>query len=120
MRDIRFRGFNQEAGEWVYGYYTKLVEGIRRFDAIICDIDGELTRFYIHDQKTIEQYTGLKDIKKKEVYENDKVIFNGRKIGTVKMLDGIWTVEDIDEKFSCFLYRVKQLEIIGNIHEEKK
>lgn len=55
MREIKFRGKNEDANQWVYGWYTKLTEGLRRFDAIISEVDGKLTRFYIHNSKTIGQ-----------------------------------------------------------------
>lgn len=61
MREIEFRGINNENGEFVYGWYTKLQEGARIFDAIIARVDDEFTRFYIHDAKTIGQFTGLRD-----------------------------------------------------------
>jgi len=68
----KFRGMNDEAGEWVYGYYTKLVEGARIFDAIISDNGyGDLTRFYIHRRETIGQYTGLYDKNGVETYRCD-------------------------------------------------
>jgi len=72
MRDIEFRGYDTENEKWVYGWYTKLVEGARIISAIISeDEDGELTRYYIHDESTIGQYTGKKDIKGVKVFEGD-------------------------------------------------
>lgn len=74
MRDIKCRGINHETGEFVYGWYTKLQSGGRRYDAIISDIDGVLTEFYIHKAETIGLATGLTDETGADVYEGDLLI----------------------------------------------
>lgn len=119
MRELKFRGLNEETGEWVYGYYTKLVEGIRRFDAIIADIDGELTRFYIHNPETIGQYTELKDKNGKEIYEGDicSVIMDG---GQLDIGEITWCEEQLRWKWDMYGFsnsNTSRLKIIGNIHE---
>lgn len=123
MREIKFRGINEETGEFVYGWYTKLVEGIRRFNAIISDVNGELTRFYIHDPKTVGQFTGLHDKNGKEIYEGDIVRWF--------INDIVITAEVYYEELQAWFTMGKgesgglvlcdwmrgEYEVIGNIHE---
>lgn len=52
-REIKFRAWDNEHKCWRYGWLTKLVEGARKFWAIIAEEDNELVRYYVHESKSI-------------------------------------------------------------------
>lgn len=69
MREIKFRG--KSDNDWVYGYLLKVDEWHQaeheHFDYFIQTDnikDEEYECFYITDNNTIGQYTGLKDKKR--------------------------------------------------------
>lgn len=120
MREFKFRGRCAITGVWRYGFYY-----ISKGNHIIRnDQDKES----IVLSSTVGQFTGLKDKNGKEIYSNDDVRWFGAygvedAIGVVKWDNNksayVVYVDDYNEHY---LYDVHyaDLEVIGNIHENKK
>jgi len=67
----KFRAWYREHDKWVYGWITKIIEGDRRSWSIVCFVDGELTQFYIHNERSVGQWTGKVDRNGVPVYVGD-------------------------------------------------
>ncbi|EAC2777458.1 YopX family protein [Listeria innocua] len=124
MREIEFRGKRIDNGEWVYGNLMQFEDSATFIFAD--ERKGASTLTYAHfiinnmhaiDEKTLGQYTGVKDKNGKKIFEGDICWEEHNECyGVVKFEEGkfLYVWENIAED----LWEVADsIEIYGNIHE---
>jgi len=128
MREIKFRGFIKNSNEkykelnWFYGDLVRELKTGKTFiiDLNHFDDNTKLSEVMMEvESESVGQYTGLKDKNKNEIYEGDVVKSNGDFSGVkyVRFIDGFF-VATSDSNYS--LNQFSDLEIIGNIYENKE
>lgn len=116
MREILFRAKRIDNGEWVEGLPQKMWG-----EWHIINSDDENTAYPIV-QKTVSQYTGLKDKNGNRIWENDIVRIKNSMdegIGNIEFYGGMWYVdgEPSNSLHDIVEYDDGELEVIGNIFD---
>lgn len=75
-REIVFRGKRTDTGEWVYGYYYAECENTYIVENRQAESMTKRNIPFLVEEDTVGQYTGIKDIDGKKIWEGDIVRYN--------------------------------------------
>ena len=132
MREYKFRGKSKYYDKWVYGFYLEqdvynlgskktkkdLIE--KNASLIVEDSKRPSATPVMHE--TVGQYTGLKDKNGKEIYKGDivYVLCEDENAIILWLNENAKFILEFDDWFSDFdCYYGKDLEVIGNIYDNK-
>ena len=124
-REILFKAKRKDNGEWVEGYYAIAIDkrGIRQHNILVADHSLGYFKWYVIDESTICQYTGLTDKNGNKIWENDIVQNEYERNGFQKLRihysteNTKYVLMNAYGMFTDFDKLLGQLEVIGNVFD---
>ena len=129
MRHIRFRAKYIDDDSWAYGYYEQIPVGIGKPRGMMHTFnDWNLNGHFEVDSSTVGEWTGLRDVNKKEIYEGDIVAFPEHYSGDYKHKAGEGTIVFEEAAFEIdvmtnglvSLCYNEGVEVVGNIYDKRE
>ena len=116
MREIKFRAQDIASNKWLFG-------DLRHHKDDVCIFDQGGTKGEQVKRETVGQFTGLRDINGKDIYEGDILDVNYADEESrleVRFVRGVFAFlwnGDIDDEFPCNAPTHEWAKVIGNIYD---
>ena len=119
MRQIKFRAQDIASNKWLYG-------DLRHHKDDVCIFEQGGTKGEQVKRDTVGQFTGLRDINGKEIYEGDILDVSYADEDSyleVRFVRGVFAFlwnGDLDDEFPCNAPTHEWAKVIGNIYDDPK
>jgi hypothetical protein len=116
MREIKFRAQDIASNKWLFG-------DLRHHKDDVCIFDQGGTKGEQVKRETVGQFTGLRDINGKDIYEGDILDVNYADEESrleVRFVRGVFAFlwnGDLDDEFPCNAPTHEWAKVIGNIYD---
>ena len=119
MRQIKFRAQDIASNKWLYG-------DLRHHKDDVCIFEQGGTKGEQVKRDTVGQFTGLRDINGKDIYEGDILDVNYADEDSyleVRFVRGVFAFlwdGDLDDEFPCNAPTHEWAKVVGNIYDDPK
>lgn len=119
MRQIKFRAQDIASNKWLYG-------DLRHHKNDVCIFEQGGTKGEQVKRDTVGQFTGLRDINGKDIYEGDILDVSYADEDSyleVRFVRGVFAFlwnGDLDDEFPCNAPTHEWAKVIGNIYDDPK
>ena len=116
MREIKFRAQDIASNKWLFG-------DLRHHKDDVCIFDQGGTKGEQVKRETVGQFTGLRDINGKDIYEGDILdvsYADEESYLEVRFVRGVFAFlwnGDLDDEFPCHAPTHEWAKVIGNIYD---